>query len=760
MTPRAGDIRPKLLLAALALSLLPLLAVPLAAQAEANEGFHLDLDPLTISYESVDVDTDSAKFNEYRDLEDGFLVEQLTLRGALAGGERRFRFDATRVGRSDARYALGYRQEGSWSIGLDLNRIPHNFGNDGHTLFERRGGARWEIADSTQAALQGAIARQHQLDRTRVNFAFLNGLLQPYLANARALDLGLQRDRTHAEFALGKASNLSWKLAIDHEDRSGTRPYGASFGFSNVTELPEPVDYQTTSGQLSGEWKGTRGGIQFGGRVSRFENRNDVMIWDNPFRLTDSTDGNAYTAPGAGSIAGSALGRATLAPDNDAAMLFLNGRGKAGTWTMHGNLSFTNLRQNSDLQAYTLNSAIRGIDHNGATFDATDPDLLPQQSADRKVDVLAFSGTATTPLGGRFDLALRARYYDYDNRSARVEFPGYVRFHGVWEPIPRITVPYAYDRTDLSADLGWNIGRGTRLGFVAGWREMNRTFREITDSSETYLRLDGGHRRGPLWLHGHFEVGERSTSAYRVEALLYSFGEAEAVTNLSALRKFDQAERDYTDGLVQADWALSESVDLTFGLSGRLEDYQESLFGLASDEIVRANAELNWRVGERGNLYLFANRSEREVVQRSRQSGATPSTNPLDNWQVTFDEVNDVAGLGVEVTLATRWRLDLSGSWSKSDGEADIFSPPGGTPNVAVGFDDYEDIELFAAVVDLDYKINERFGVGLGWRYEDYVTGSFINRGLANYLPGALLLNADNGNYQGDVFTLRLHLQY
>jgi MtrB/PioB family decaheme-associated outer membrane protein len=742
-----------------------LLGSPLAAQdapatEESGGGFHFEIDPLVIGYESVDVDTDSAKFNEYRDFDDGFLLEELRMLGTMSGGDRSLSFEATRADRHDAFYALDYRVEGSYDVELEMNRIPHNFLNNGHTIFDWTGGGRWEVADSTQAALQAQIAAQYVRNRNGVNFAFLDGLLQPYFATANVIDVGLQRDRSRASVDMGKGGAMGWGLDFEYEKRTGGRPIGGTFGFNSVAELPEPIDYRTSAGQLSGEWKGERGGVQFGGRVSQFENENDTMVFDNPFRLTSSTDSGAYQAPGSSSIAGSALGRVDLAPDNDALTLFVNGRGKFGSWTTTGALSWVRMTQDDQLQPYTLNTAIDGIDEHGATFDATDASFLPQSSADREVDVLSFSGSAGVPIGESWELDLRARYYDYDNGSDTIVFPGYVRYHGVWEEIGRKTAAYAYDRTDLSADLGWNPARGTRFGFVAGLRDMNRSFREIESSDEIFGRLDASSRLGGFWLHGHLEYGERSTDNYHVEAQHDTFTHPEAVNNQPALRKYDEAEREFADWLLQADWAISDVLDLSFGYSGRIEDYDKSRFGLVSDDVDRWNAEVNWRVAEAGNVYLFYQLSDREVVQRSRQSAATPSVNPLDDWNVTFDEANDVAGLGVNFEFAERFTLDVSGRYSKSDGAADIYSPPGGTPNLAVGFDDYEDIELFEAVVDLGFDITDRFGVGFGWRYEDYITESFITRGLDYYLPGAMLLNGENGDYQGDVYTLRFVLHY
>ena len=59
-------------------------------------------------------------------------------------------------------------------------------------------------------------------------------------------------------------------------------------------------------------------------------------------------------------MGGAATGQADLAPDNEAGTLFVNGRLRAGSWSMNGALSLNQMKQNDKLLPYTLNSAIRG----------------------------------------------------------------------------------------------------------------------------------------------------------------------------------------------------------------------------------------------------------------------------------------------------------------------------------------------------------------------------------------------------------------
>ncbi len=643
---------------------------------------------------------------------------------------------------------------------IDYNKIPHRFGNNGLILFAETSPGRWQIADSIQQSLQSTLVQQFATDKSKITYAYLNRLITPYLNAADTIDLDLQRDRTRAVFDLGKMGRMAWKLDYSHENRTGNRPYGASFGFGNAIELPEPIDYATDGATLSGELNGKSGGLTFGYRYSRFENDNDTMIFDNPFRFTDSTDPSAYQAPGSASVGGAAHGEADLAPDNESGFLFANGRLRAGSWSFAGALSYGRMEQNDALVPYTLNGAIRGIGFDGAVFDATSAANLPVSKADTQVDVLNFYGTANAKFGKAFTLGFKVRYYDYDNGSPRVEFPGYVRYHGVWEEIGRVTVPYSYTVEDLGADFGWNFGASSRLGVAFNRQSWDRDYREIEESDEDVLKLTYDGRFGDLQLRAAYEWGDRSIGDYRTEAQELSFIHPEGINNLPALRKYDEAAREYDGWYVQGWWYATERIDVAFGVNQRDDDYDESRFGLVGDEVLQYNAEVNFAVSEGGNLYVFYQRSEREVFQRSRQSGATPSTNPADDWDVTFDENNDTAGLGFQAGLGERWNLDVSGTWNKSDGLADFFSPPGGAPNLAVGFDDYEDIEILSARVAIDYEITANITAGLDYRYEDYTLDSFIVRGLEYYMPAALLLNANYGDYTANVIGLRFKLSF
>jgi MtrB/PioB family decaheme-associated outer membrane protein len=739
-----------------------LLLTGLPASADDSQKFSLQLDDLVIAIAQVDVDTDSAKFSEYRDTSQGLLIPRLALSGASVDHNRNLGLLLERVGRDDARYQFDYGYAGKYELSVDYNRIPHRFGNGGRTLFSRTGPGRYEIADPVQGVLQDAIARQRAINPAGVNFDFLNNLLQPYLAAEAPIDIGLQRDRTRAALAIRDMTGFDWSVAVTHENRTGTRAIGSSFGFNNVTELAEPIDYDTSGAELKGEWTGKNAGAQFGYRYSKFENQIDTLIWDNPFRRTDSTDGSAYLSPSSSSIGGSALGIADLAPENEAGTLFASGRARfGGHWNATGVATYTTMKQDDHLQPFTLNTSIIGDNpFTGATFQASDPSALPATSAGAKADVLSFYGNLNGRFAERWSTNFRVRYYDYQNNSEHIVFPGYVRFHAVWEDVPRQTVQYAFTTTDLSAEVAYDLTKRSHLTLSWLNRTWDRDFREVAKTDEDVFKLSWDSQWKTFSLRASFETADRSIDNYDPEEGEATFFFPGTPTNLPGLRKYDEAARQYDSWKLQAQWMASDKIGLSFGLSGRDDDYPNSDFGLRSDKVYNYNGELNWTIAEGRNFYVFYETTDREVFQKSRQSGAAPSTNPADSWQATFDENNDVAGLGFNVEGAKGWKFNADATWSRSDGSAGFFTPPGGSPSTAEGFDDYEDIELFNAAASLSRAVTKTLTAGLYYRYEDYTYDSFIIRNLANYLPGALLLNADNGDYQANVYAFFFRLKY
>lgn len=755
-------------------ALAALLMAGVLSTAASGQGMVFHVAPVILEALESNVDSDldtfqfredpgrveSAKFSEYRDLGSGFRLRDLHVWGDSPKGDRYLDFRGAHVGRADARYGLQYGMWGKWKLDVDYNKIVHRFGNEALFLWNVTGPGRFEIADPAQVQIQSAIEQQRALNPAGVNFAFLRGLLTPYLETAATLDIGLRRDRTEISFDLGQMGALAWSLSLQHENRSGTRPYGGSFGFSNAPEIVEPIDYDTSSAELKGEWNTKAAGLQVGYRYSKFENNISTLVWDNPFRATDATDPNAYSAPGSGSIGGAALGFADLAPSNDASMAFVHGRARfGGHWRANGHASYQVMSQDDPLLPYTLNTAIVGVRFDGSHFDPTNPANLPVRRADNEVKVLSLAADVGARFADRFDLAFRYRYYDYDNGSRRISFPGYVRFHAVWEEIGRITVPYSYTRDSASVELGWDVNPTTNLQLSYELRRWDRTFREVESSDEDAVKLSFDTRAVPgLTLRGSYEIGDRSIDGYDAAAAENSFIVHGEPTNHPGMRKFLQAARNYGEWNLIAMYLASDTLSLTATTTGRKEDYDDSPLGLRSADRLGYGLELGWALREGVSFNVFANREDIDYFLSSRQSGATPSTDPLADWTGDFEDTNDTYGMGLSCDHCGKWEAEVAASWSKTGGNLDLFSPPGGTPDVAFDIVNYDDVRLFSVDAEVGYRLSERVSAGLSWLREDYDIDSFLTRGLVPYLPSAPLLDLVNGGYTANVFGLHFKL--
>jgi hypothetical protein len=134
------------------------LAVLVPARSSA-ESFSLHLDPLIVEGNYLDVDTNSSKFSEYRDLSAGFRVTLMNLTGQSADHGRKFDFQVVNGGKADAFYGMRYDVAGKWRMLLSYDNIPHNFGNNGRILYTQTRPGVWEIPDPVQQTSRSPTGR-------------------------------------------------------------------------------------------------------------------------------------------------------------------------------------------------------------------------------------------------------------------------------------------------------------------------------------------------------------------------------------------------------------------------------------------------------------------------------------------------------------------------------------------------------------------------------------------------------------------------
>ena len=106
--------------------------------------------------------------------------------------------------------------------------------------------------------------------------------MSPSLAAEEPFDIGLRRDRGQLDLALTRDAPVEVRLSYFHEKRHGTRGSGTSFGFNNVVETPEAIDYRTQDLRLSAEWPQSWGLLRGAVNFNQFVNSIPVAAVRQP----------------------------------------------------------------------------------------------------------------------------------------------------------------------------------------------------------------------------------------------------------------------------------------------------------------------------------------------------------------------------------------------------------------------------------------------------------------------------------------------
>jgi hypothetical protein len=755
----------------------------LISPVEAQEGADFHIGVFTFGLWQRDSDTLSSKFLEYREIPNGAVAPLFRFQGKK--GDFRYDLIGHDVTQRDQQYA-GRFEGNSWKFEIDYTGIPHSFGNAGKSILEPAGEVDWRLSDTLQQSHQDQVAALPSNLRT---YPFLAEIVKPTLdAKPPAIDIALQRNRTNLAFSLlpgGK--NFDIGVTYFHERRSGSRTnHGTSFGFSNVVETADPIRYITQDFGLNATTQGNWGTAFAALHLNDFSNRFETFSFDNPWRAVDSTDPNAYSAPGSGSINGPQSGLLALPPSNEAWNVSGGTTLKFGSRTrLSGDLQFGQWTQNqAAFIPYTTNTAIVTPSGEPATTAA-----LPATALDGKIDVFALNGFLTSRVTDAIRFNARYRLYQNENNTPRIRFEeGYVRFDAAWEDIPRITVPYGFDSNYL--DLYGTFDAGNILGFEVGykWNKIAREYRESEHTTENTFRAAADLKfQGGVLVRGVYEFGRREYNVYdSVLGEEHSFLEPDAPANLTVLRRYDQANRDKNRIGAQLQWA-PDSAMFTLSAAYYLnrDDYDDSpvpceaatpadlafcpggsqaALGLMKAEYETFNLDVDVSPSDRTTVYGFYSREDLFNYQTGRQSGATINFNPTSDWTSTVDDKIDTIGAGANFTLVPeKWFLELFYRYQNVDGDNAITAGPAIRPpatNPVQSIPDYDDTKINFVSSQVRYKLTSDWTFGLGAFWEDYeITDSQTDPALF-YMPGSFFINAVNTDYQAWVGWLNLSYSF
>ncbi len=643
--------------------------------------------------QDIQVDAKSSKFFEYRDVPRGFTFGVFNVN--IENGNRYFNFNFTNLKQRDGRYNLNFGEYGKLDLNFLWDKTPHRFSFDGKTLYvgrEEGGVYYYTLSDQIQLDAQNAPT----ITDTRK-------LISSFLTGAQEKGLELIRNKGVLDIKFTPSVPLTLRINAQRETRNGTRPFGASFGFNHVVEVPEPIDYKTSNVNFNAEYSKKWGTVVAGFNYSNFDNNLQTLIWDNPFRLTDNPKGSYINGDS------SAFGRMALSPDNSANQFYFKGSIKPlKNARINVSISFGTFTQDEKLLPYTINTVLTSYDSG-----ALNP---PRDTAKAEADIASIDLSLNTKIIE--NLCFNAGYssYDFKNKTEELHLPGYTRFDQSW--VSAVSVePYSFKREKYYGELTYNFLKKAflKLGLTSSSieRELGHEDEGKSDETAYHASIDSNLTD---WLL--FRISYLSSSRE------WSLDDVKKIYPTFNFKRYHEATRDREGLNLLVSFSPIANLDLSASYMQGKDDYTKSEYGLRNQDFTNYSFDLSYILKKGSSLYVFYSNEVYKGVQRSRQSGATYSIDVRDDWSAELKDTIDSYGAGINAVLKkNKLNFDLSYIYSKADGTSFLDSPPGRTagPDLAVNFKKKIDTTTLQSIrAKLLWKLQPRVTMAIGYWYEQY----------------------------------------
>jgi len=707
---------------------------------------------IDIGFYQISGYTLSNKYLEYKDYREGIALNGLSY---FLGSKIGFLdLKATGIAKKDQTSTLRLGKYGRYYLNLSWDQIPHSFSNHSKLFFTETQNGVYILADSIQARLQAAAL---DTQATRL-------LMASYLSQAQRFPLFYRRDKAIGEVKIAPTRDIELKLTYSNEKKEGYKATSGTPGAFNMIELPEPIDFLTHQVDAQAQYSQKSWSIRGNVGVSVFDNKLEALVWDNPFRLTDTTSG----------VMRSSKGRMGVAPDNWAQNSSITGFVKIPYLNIQSRatLGYGIAKQDEKFLPHTINSAIA---------DPTSQLVLPKSSLDGEIRTLTGSYFVSARPLKELSLDANFKYYEFDNQTEEIIFPGRVaQGDHTLDTLGRASLPYEYKKRNFGFKVG--VKPSTRLAFGVEYKkeDFDRDHRNVEHSNENTFgfSLDAY----PVsWVsvrtsyaHSKREPDSTGTKpAYDPDAVEETYPEGEAVANphLEELRRFDQADRDRDRFVTQASIEVFEKVDFMLGANIQLDDYPKSSYGVKEARSTALSVGVNFYPVSRFSFYgdytrefLFT-----DIQSRYRNVvGGAGTDDTLDDWGTKVKDLTDVFSLGFMLDILPQelsWQVNYTHSYSW--GRNENYFTPGGAPAGNAAPWPITKNELQFANSLIRYKISEKVSVWGEYRFEKYFIKDFalddINPqevGVNNQGIRSIFLAATQPDYEGHLFGLRLAYQF
>lgn len=646
-----------------------------------------------------------AKFQEYRDVPETLIVPELKLRIERKKQDFYLEFDSSKVGLDDQNYRLRTGRYGLLDLEFEWDQIPHFFSDTARTPYAFNGGSGDFSLSSKPASTAGTAVRD-----------WAN-------ANANPLDLSMLQGIARFRARYTPTPEWSYTGSYSSQNTSGKRAFGSLFGSSpgsyNITELTEPLDYQTHNIELGGEYAGKGWSVGLKYNASLFHNNVSTITWDNPLNpgIGGACTNEAVYSNTAGT--GPCRGRLDLYPSNQAHTFSLSGAAALPLKTRFiGTVSYGWRLQNDSFLPDTINPTLQGLTS------------VSRGSLDGDVRPLMVNATFVNNYIDRLNLKAFYRLYDLDNRSKRVFLPdGYIVNDSTRRNVELLSFPYTYSKQNIGLEAGYDLTRWLSAKLSYLWEKMHREKREVLNANE--------HSFGPS-----FDLKPNSWMLIRMsyrrslrDANDYDAGRNTAIEIgetpeemreelLGVLRKPDEAARNRNKVSLFAQISPWTILTLHGGFEFANDRFPRTQIGLKSDINYSPSVGFIYAPVEWASLFGDYNWERFDWKMRAMERTSTtqtPETNPERIWNSRgIDRIHTIS-LGTDLKLIQNLlglRLQYGFSW----GESLVHASGGVTPAT-----DYPSItnRWHEFLARFEYALHKNVALRFGYYFNRYTSKDF-----------------------------------
>lgn len=632
-------------------------------------------------------------YGRYTGIDTGHAYVDAAASGALQKADGTYlKYDLQNLGLASRDGLIEAGQDGRYGMALSYDGQPNRLYDDTVTPFRGVGSGTLTLPNGWMHA--GSTAAMTDLDSSLDRF-----------------DLGYDWRTVKLSGHYLASSVWTFYSDLTRQEKEGTDLIGASF-LTQAVELPQPIDYVTTTFEAGARWSGRRASLRFEYSGSWFDDNTDSLVFANPYLPI---------------VPGSSTGQLALPPGNDLQRFAASG-------DVHFPFMATTLTFAASIGRLNQNEGFLPL----STLPASP--ALGIGSLDGDLRLTHYSlGLSSRPLA-RLYLRGTASYDGRDDQTPVITVPSYI----VTDTFPggaATALRYGEDRSRAEGSADFTATHWLRLGVGGKYQETHYAPGQVVDwtqNGQGWGRAIVTPLTGvTLTLKGGGDT--RKASAFNPSAL-------PPLENPQIL-EYNIAPRDRRFYSLTGAWAITPA--LTWSLEGFIanDDYPLSTLGLQSEHERRAASTLSYAPNERLSLYVDAGYQTLDFAQNGFTGAFTAP------WAVTNNERFWSTSAGAHWVLHARW--DLNVDYTHAPSYADTDTLVGG---LAQAFPE-NTTTLDSVRFDLRYRWTSALSVHLRYAYERYDTSDWA---LAGVGPATLpnLLSVGRNPYAHDVNLVGLTVRY